>query len=94
MNTNPSQQVLQSLKTVAEQYLTFNFISYLFDSDYPNFDWAGENDPDEMPDDKLPPAKISADTVQDALGDYWRHFGGISIYYIYKQLDRKHAGKR
>jgi len=88
MSTNSTQQVLQSLKAVAEQYLSFDFSSYLFDSDYLNFDWAGDNDPDKMPEDKLPPATISADTIQDALGDFWHHYGGISLYYIYKQLDK------
>jgi hypothetical protein len=88
MSTNPTQQVLLSLKTVAEQYLAYNFQSYLFDSDYLNYDWAGDNDPDEIPDDKLPPATISADKVHDALGDFWHHYGGISLYYIYKQLDK------
>jgi len=88
MSTNPTQQVQLSLKAVAEQYLSFDFTSYLFDSDYLNFDWAGDNNPDEMPEDKLPPATISADTIQDALGDFWHHYGGISIYYIYKQLDK------
>jgi hypothetical protein len=88
MSTNPTQQVLLSLKTVAEQYITYDFISYLFESNYLNLDWAGDNDPDEMPDDKLPPATISTDTVHDALGDFWHHYGGISMYYIYKQLDK------
>lgn len=88
MSTNSTQQVLLSLKAVAEQYLVFNFESYLFDSDYLNFDWAGDNDPDEMPEEKLPPATISADTIHDALGDFWHHYGGISLYYIYKQLDK------
>ena len=88
MSTNSTQQALLSLKAVAEQYLSFDFSSYLFDSDYLNFDWAGDNDPDKMPEDKLPPATISADTIHDALGDFWHHYGGISIYYIYKQLDK------
>src|SRR5688500_3171309 len=87
MSTNQTQQVLLSLKGVAEQYFAYNFESYLFDSNYLNFDWAGDNDPDKMPEDKLPPATISADTIHDALGDYWHHYGGISMYYIYKQLN-------
>lgn len=88
MSTNPTQQVILSLKTVAEQYLSVDFISHLFDNNYLNFDWAGDNDPDEMPDDKLPPANISPDTIHDAMGDFWHQYGGISFYYIYKQLDK------
>lgn len=88
MSTNSTQQVLQSLKAVSEQYLSYDFITYLFDSNYLNFEWAGDVDPEEIPDDKLPPASISADTIHDALGDFWHHYGGISIYYIYKQLDK------
>ena len=88
MSTNPTQQALLSLKSIAEQYITYDFISYLFDSNYLNYDWAGDNDPDEIPEDKLPPATISSDTIHDALGDFWHHYGGISMYYIYKQLDK------
>lgn len=88
MSTNSTQQVLLSLKAVAEKYLVYHFESYLFESNYLNLDWAGDNDPDEMPDEKLPPANISADKIHDAMGDYWHHNGGISLYYIYKQLDK------
>jgi hypothetical protein len=88
MSTNPTQQVLLSLQEAAKQYITYDFISYMFDSNYLNFEWAGDNDPDEIPEDKLPPAKISADTIHNAAGDFWHHYGGISMYYIYKQLDK------
>src|SRR5690349_5773986 len=88
MSTNQTQQVILSLRTVAEQYLSVDFISYLFESNYLNLDWAGDSDPDEMPDEKLPPANISADKIHDAMGDFWQHYGGISLYYIYKQLDK------
>jgi hypothetical protein len=77
MSTNPTQQVLLSLKTVAEQYLAYNFQSYLFDSDYLNYDWAGDNDPDEIPDDKLPPATISADMMR------WVIFGITTAVFLF-----------
>ncbi len=87
METDKIQRVLNSLKAIAEKYMAYHFGGYLFDNNYLDFDWADDTDPDTLPENELPAASLSSDALYDALSDYWHHYGGISFFLVYKNLD-------
>lgn len=75
------------LREFSRVYVAEEFIGFLFDYDYLNFDWAGDKDPDEMSEEELRPAPLSIDRLQDAAGDFWNSAGGRLLFYAYKSVD-------
>ncbi|MFP2925828.1 hypothetical protein ACLESO_11535 [Pyxidicoccus sp. 3LG] len=75
------------LREFSRVYVAEEFIGFLFDNGYLDFDWAGDKDPEEMSAEELRPAKLSIDRLQDAVGDFWNASGGRLLFYAYKSVD-------
>ncbi len=82
-----ASMVLDSLKSITEKYITYHFSNYLFDEGFLNFDWAVNIDPDAIPENKLPAAKIAMDKLQEVLDNYWMHYARYYLFYLYQCLD-------
>lgn len=82
------QQVMESIKQIAETALTGSFNDFLSDEDIIEYDYENEPDPDTLTDDELPKDYLDLDMMWDALGDYWNFTGRYAGYYIYLQLDQ------
>ncbi|RKH57935.1 hypothetical protein D7W81_30065 [Corallococcus aberystwythensis] len=78
---------MHPLREFAQVYVAEAFIGFLFDHDILGFDWVGDKDPEEMRAEELPPAAVSIDRLQDAVGDFWNASGGRLLFYAYKSLD-------
>lgn len=81
------QQVMESIKRIAETAIVSSFNNFLSDEDIIEYDYENEPDPDTLTDDELPKDYLDLDMLWDALGDYWNCRGRYTGYYVYLQLD-------